>query len=605
MNSWGFAPTMLVRFLVAVIAVTLMWSPAQAQDSPHYGRPLEMRGYGHDGLQRFVGVYEPSTYRRGTPAPLIVALHGRFSSPQALHAQAGLAAFAEARGAIVIYPEAAAGFWNDGGHTLLNRRGEPADDIGFIDMAIEAATLDYSIDRSQIFVAGFDSGASMAFTMACQSEVRLAGVAAVSALLWSYQRDQCTAPRPTPVLMIQGRRDESLPVNGGEAPNTGQSRLSAGEMVAFWQRANGCSARTSAGREDSQFFATCNDGSAVAYVGVGGGNHNWFRTGERYQLNRQGVDATALMDAFFFDRARFELPDARSAGGRSRAWIVYAPPEYDPARPTPVVVLLHGRPSNAGAMALISGMNEVAARHNFIAVYPEGLDNEWNAQFDVAGRSISLTGQRSTLPQDDVTFLKTLMDDLSVDFNIDRSRLYLGGFSNGGFMTHRMACSAGDTFAAFAAVGAALYVELSQLCQRSPPTPILFMHGSGDPSVPIDGVEVANPQGGEPIRITRSVRETVAIFSRRNNCEMRGTSTTFAESGRSPGTHVVLYVPHGCDEGADIAYYLINGGGHTWPGADGIMEAEFFGPTNLDFSASETIWQFFAAHTLRPQARRR
>lgn len=596
---------MLIRFLAAVIAAAVTLVPAQAQDSPSYGRPLQMRGYGHDGLTRFVGVYEPSTYRRGTPAPLIVALHGRFSSPQAFHAQSGLAAIAEARGAIIIYPETNGGFWNDGGHALLNRRGDPADDAGFIAEAIQTASLDYTIDRDRIFIAGFDSGASMAFTLVCQGHIPIAGVVAVSALLWTYQRDQCANARRTSILMLQGRRDEALPVNGGDpAPNSEQRRLSATDMTAFWQRVNGCGARTAAGRDDSQYFAACANGSAVAYVGVGGGNHNWFRVNDRYALNRQGVDATALADSFFFDRANFALPEARSSGGRSRAWIVYTPPEYDPSRPTPVVVLLHGRPANAASMASISGMNDVAARDNFIVVYPEGLDNEWNAQFDLAGRSISLAGQSSTLPQDDVGFLKTLMDDLAVDFNVDRSRLYLGGFSNGGFMTHRMACSAGDTFAAFAAVGAALYVELSTHCQRSPPTPILIMHGSGDPSVPIDGVEVPNPQGGEPIRITRTVQETVATFARRNHCEMRGTSTTFAESGRSPGTHVVRFVPHGCDEGADVVYYLINGGGHTWPGAEGQMPAEFFGPTNLDFNASDTIWEFFSAHTLAPQAQR-
>lgn len=595
---------MLIRFLAAVFAATLTLGPAQAQDSPNYARALEMRGYGHEGLTRFVGVYEPSTYRRGTPAPLIVALHGRFSSPQALHAQSGMAAIAEARGAIVIYPEAAGGFWNDGGHAILNRPGAPADDAGFIAEAIRAASFDYTIDRARIFVAGFDSGASMAFTLVCQGQLPIAGVTTVSALLWTYQRDQCATPRPTPMLMIQGRRDEGLPVNGGDpAPNSEQRRLSATDMTAFWQRVNGCGARTSAGRDDSVLFSSCSTGAAVAYVGVGGGNHNWFRINDRYQLNRQGVDATSLADSFFFDRARFTLPEARAGGERSRAWIAYAPPDYDPARPTPVVVLLHGRPANAASMAALSGMNDVAMRQNFIVVYPEGLDNEWNAHFDLAGSSISLAGQSSTLPQDDVGFLKTLMDDLAVDFNIDRSRLYLGGFSNGGFMTHRMACSAGDTFAAFAEVGAALYVELQRYCRRSPPTAILLMHGTADASVPIEGVEVTNPQGGEPIRITLTVRETVAAFARRNHCDARGTSTTFAESGRSPGTHVVRFVPHGCDEGADVVYYLINSGGHTWPGVEGVMLAEFAGPTNLDFNASDAIWEFFSAHTLETRRR--
>ena len=134
---------------------------------------------------------------------------------------------------------------------------------------------------------------------------------------------------------------------------------------------------------------------------------------------------------------------------------------------------------------------------------------------------------------------------------------------------------------------------------------IMFMHGSADPSVPITGVQLMNPQGGEPIRITLSVQDSVAAFARRNHCDARGTSTTFAESGRSPGTHVVRFTPHDCDAGAEVVYYLINGGGHTWPGADAeVMPADSFGLTNQDFRASETIWQFFSEHTLQPQRRR-
>ncbi|MEZ5971008.1 MAG: PHB depolymerase family esterase [Hyphomonadaceae bacterium] len=589
----------LTRFAAAVFVAALTFGSAQAQNTPRYDRALEMRGDEHDGVSRFVGVYVPASHQRGTPAPLIVALHGRFSSPQAFHALSGLAAVAEEHGAVLIYPETIGGFWNDGGHDILHRRGEAVDDAGFIDQAIDAAIDDYGIDPNRIYVVGYDGGANMAFSLVCSSRRHFAGVAGVSALLWDYQTAHCPNAPPTPLLMINGRRDEGLPVDGGDAPqNINARRLSTSETIAFWRNLDGCSAPSDTGNDDSQLFASCNGGSALAYVGVSGGNHDWFHSGPGYELNRQGVDATALLNTFFFDRAHFALPNPHSSGSRSRAWIAYAPPDYDPARPTPVVVLLHGRPSNAISMAAISGMNDTAAQHNFIVVYPEGLDNEWNAHFDQAGRSISLSGQRSSHPQDDVGFLKTLMDDLAVDFNIDRSRLYVGGFSNGGFMTHRMACSAGDTFAAFAEVGSALYIELTRLCQRSPPTPMLFMHGSGDPSVPIDGVEIVNPQGGEPIRITLSVQDSVAAIARRNHCSMSGTSTTFAESGRSPGTQVVRFEPHGCDEGADIVYYLINGGGHTWPGAEGVMPEEFFGPTNMDFRASDAIWDFFSAHTL-------
>lgn len=595
---------LLKHGIAAVVLAVLTAATAHAQASGGYDRRLEIRGYEHDGEARFVGVYEPSTYRRGQNAPLIVALHGRFSSPQAFHAMTGLAAVAEARGAIVIYPESLNGFWNDGGHALLNRPGQPADDMGFIAAAIDAALVDYSVDRNRIYLAGYDAGAAMAYALACQSPAQFAGVVAVSALMWDYARDQCANARPAPMLIVHGRRDEQYaPIRGGDVNGVEVRRLGVADTLAVWRRVNGCGAASASDGDDSAIYANCSSGAAVAYVGVDGGAHDWFHTGDGYQLNRQGVEATRLLDTFFFDRGAFRLPEARSTG-RSRSWIVYAPSTYDPAQPTPVVVLLHGRPGNSGGMALMTGMNDVAENHNFIVVYPDGIDNEWNAQFDLSARDISLSGRRSTLPQDDVGFLQTLMSDIAIDFNIDRSRLYLGGFSNGGFMTYRMACSAGDTFAAFAAVSGNLYTELGDYCRRSNPTPLLIMHGTADPSVPYEGVLFRNAeQGADPIRISYGIQDTLTTFARRNGCSLTGQTTTYAERGDSPGTSVVRFVPNTCSSGADLVLYAINGGGHTWPGHP--RPQQEMGDTNMDMDAGDVIWEFFSAHTLQPRARRR
>jgi poly(3-hydroxybutyrate) depolymerase len=52
-------------------------------------------------------------------------------------------------------------------------------------------------------------------------------------------------------------------------------------------------------------------------------------------------------------------------------------------------------------------------------------------------------------------------------------------------------------------------------------------------------------------------------------------------------------------------FYLINGGGHTWPGRPRTFAgADAFGPTNMDMNAGEAIWDFFSAHTLAPRSRR-
>ncbi len=567
-----------------------------------YDRDVELRALAHAGVQRSVGLYVPASHEPARPAPLIVALHGRFSSAKALHALSGLAAVADRRGAIVIYPQTVGGFWNDGGDAAL-RREAAQDDAGFVAAAIEAVAGQYAIDRARIFLVGYDVGGGLAYRLVCDGGVRFAGVAAVSALLWDYATAACPALAPTPMLILHGRRDDLYPVRGeGPSGPIRARRLSVDETIGFWRNLNGCGASAS-GRGDSALYTECREGATLAYVGVEGGNHDWFRDGEGYSLNRHGVDAAAVIDSFFFERANFSLPQSRS-GGRSRAWLVYVPPSYDPAMPMPAIVMLHGRPSTATGMAVITRMHEVAARRGFIVVYPEGIGNQWNAQFDLIGRESGMVGgMRSVLPQDDVEFLTTLMADLSVDLNIDRRRTYVAGFSNGGFMAMRTACSASDTFAGFAEVGAALYTVMTEACRGGRPAPMLFMHGTADASIPFDGVEVADSQGGEPTRVTLSVRNTVAYFIRRNGCSLRGESTTFAEGGRSPGTHVIRFLPHECSEGAPVAFYQINGGGHQWPGVPGVLPDEKFGPVNMDINAGEVIWDFLSQHSLSPPQR--
>jgi polyhydroxybutyrate depolymerase len=78
---------------------------------------------------------------------------------------------------------------------------------------------------------------------------------------------------------------------------------------------------------------------------------------------------------------------------------------------------------------------------------------------------------------------------------------------------------------------------------------------------------------------------------------LTGQSTTYAEGGRSPGTHVIRFAPNDCDANAEVLFYLINGGGHTWPGGS-LMDADSFGPTNMDINAGEVIWEFFSRQTL-------
>lgn len=585
---------MMRALAAAVCAAFFMCSAAYAQG---YDPDVTMRGMTVGGVSRSYGLYLPPSYDASRPAPLVVALHARFSSAKAFHAMSGLRAMADARGAILLYPETVRGFWNDGGYAALQRIEEPQDDQGFIEAAIAEVRGQYNVNSEQLYLIGYDAGAAMAFREACRADVHYAAIATVANLMWSYAAETCGAAglHPTPILLMHGRRDDAFPVNGleGQAPVT-VNRLSVDATLAALRRVNGCGERADAsGRGGSVYFSSCS-GAPVAYVGVDSGEHQWFRERAEYGLNRLGVDSTQLITTFFFDRTRFALPNA-SPTGRARAWTVYVPPQYDPSTPMPAIVVLHGRPSNAAGMATISQMNAVARRRGFIVVYPEGIDNEWNAQFDLVGRrSRMVGGQRAVLPQDDVQFLKDLMKQLRVDLNIDPRRQYLTGFSNGGFMTIRMACSGTDTFAALAEVSGSLYPEIMPACRSGRLAPFLLMHGTADQSVPYTGVFIPDGTGGDPIRIALPTQEVVAFFIRRNGCSMAGETATFPE-GRTPGTHIIRFTPRDCPPDAPIVFWRIEGGGHTWPGG---LDVPGLGVTSRDINAGDVIWDFVSRFSL-------
>src|SRR5579871_416433 len=61
-----------------------------------------------------------------------------------------------------------------------------------------------------------------------------------------------------------------------------------------------------------------------------------------------------------------------SVNETNRSYLVHVPPGYDPARPTPVVLILHGAGSNGAITIPFTGMNRKSDQAGFIAVYPDG-----------------------------------------------------------------------------------------------------------------------------------------------------------------------------------------------------------------------------------------
>jgi polyhydroxybutyrate depolymerase len=267
--------------------------------------------------------------------------------------------------------------------------------------------------------------------------------------------------------------------------------------------------------------------------------------------------------------------------GLERTYLIHVPDNYDPQTPVPLLLMLHGRGGDGGRIAALTSFSNIADEKNFIVLYPDGIDNQWNYVKDVPGYS--------SMTQDDTGFLLALLEEISGQYSIDNKRVYVAGFSNGGFMTQRLACDAPERFAAFASVAAAGFGGLTELCQTPSPLSFLFIHGTADAVIPWQGLVRGNSYMLAP------VTETLAFWASYSGCDGDITDTAIPQQGNSPDTSVKLFAV-GCSKNNEVLLYAVQGGGHNWSGVEGMIPEEFAGKVNTDIQASEVIWEFFSRH---------
>ena len=279
--------------------------------------------------------------------------------------------------------------------------------------------------------------------------------------------------------------------------------------------------------------------------------------------------------------------------GRQRTYTLYLPHSHESNKPSPLLFLLHGGGGTGLRMVNFTGFDKVAAQAGLIVVCPDGVERHWTD-----GREDS--GHRAQIENiDDVGFIKHLLNSLSVELNIDKSRVYAAGISNGAMMSYRLGLEQGECFAAIGAVAGALSEPLSRKSWQSRPCPVIIINGSADPLVPYGGGDVRfyRKKMGKVI----SVPETVTFWARHNRCHTEpqlmdlplptnksGLSVKMASYAKEPG-------------GADVEFYTVEGGGHTWP-RDSLMcqylPVAVIGKACRDLDSTRLIWEFFQKHKL-------
>lgn len=278
-----------------------------------------------------------------------------------------------------------------------------------------------------------------------------------------------------------------------------------------------------------------------------------------------------------------------------RWYLVTVPDVAAKGEPLPLVIDFHGLAEGATAHAELTGLGPLGEREGFVSVFPQGSGNldGWAA----------VPGGSAAGPNVDVDFVVTLLDRLERDLCVDLSRVYAVGVSNGAMLVSMLVCRMADRFAAVAPIaGITVYDD----CEPSDPVPALTMHGTADPILMFNGgvgdlVKLVSGGGGAaPTTVVPTTTAPVdldgpgypanaAVWADRNGCDPDPTDDDV--------TAEVLHRMWDCPEGAEVEMYIVDGGGHAWPGSE-LSKAlvAITGYTTFDIDATELVWSFLSAH---------
>ena len=257
--------------------------------------------------------------------------------------------------------------------------------------------------------------------------------------------------------------------------------------------------------------------------------------------------------------------------GLDRTFTVRAPSRAESAAARPLVIVLHGRGGSGAGVIQRAGFDAQADREGYLLIAPDGTGNPraWETGF-VPGTGI-----------DDVGFIGALIDTAIVRYRVDRARIYVAGYSNGGALAHRVASDLSSRLAGVAVFAGIIGGRLAngtvtRIEAPRAPVPILILHGDADDVIPYDTTSVASARG-RPL----PARDAALFWARATECRTLTPRRDSLAAGR------VLRDTWDSRCRAPVVFLTLRGGDHGWPRID----------RGAAIDATDVIWEFFSQHS--------
>ena len=265
------------------------------------------------------------------------------------------------------------------------------------------------------------------------------------------------------------------------------------------------------------------------------------------------IDAAAIGDA--------TVPGADAYDFTARPYDVFVPSGYVAGTPTPLVVLLHGYGASGAGQESYFRLQAVAEAETFLYATPDGTLDQGGSRF---WNGTDACCDLYDAGVDDVGYLTALIDDVGARYTVDPRRVYLVGHSNGGFMSHRMACDRADRIAAIVALAGTVWNDPTD-CPASEPVAIAHAHGTMDSVIVYAGGMVFGQA------IYPSADMTAAIWRTKNGCTGTEDGGLLDLEAVVPGEETSVTRGTGCPGGGAVELWRMEGVEHVpsltpeWP----------------------------------------